>query len=260
MASNAHAARRIPALVVAVAAGFCGTPHLAHAQVPKVETVTAIASPVCALYRGGSVDLLAKLTELVGGLPVGGQVLDFTVGGSAAGSASTDASGFASQPFAIDGLMAGDYALKAEFLGDAAFNGSSDTGLLGISYTLVGFLPPLNGRGSPTAINHGRVLPVKIQLVDADLDPVTTASPKVWIHKWTPGNGLGERLAAPTSASAANIGNAMRYSSMDQHYIFNWDTRNLPRGSYAVVVEPGDSAACSDGPYYATVTVGKKGK
>lgn len=241
-------------------ATLAATITAAHAQLPKLDTVTAINSPACVLYKGGPVDLLAKLTELVSGLPVGGEPVDFTVGGSAAGSASTDASGFASQPFATDGLMAGDYALKAEFLGDVNYNSSSVTGVLGISYTFVGFQPPLRAPGSPVAINNGRVLPVKIQLVDADLNPVTTASPKVWIHNWAPGNGLGERLAAPTSVSAADTGNAMRYSPVDQHYVYNWDTRSLPSGTYAVVVEPGDSEACSDGPYFATVTVGKKGK
>lgn len=260
MTMNSRYPHRTAALVAALATAFGVAHEPAYAQVPTLDTVTAINSPVCATYKGGSVDLVAKLTELVGGLPVGGGQIDFTVGTMAAGSASTDTDGFATYPVDITSATAGDYPLKAEFPGDATYNGSSDIGVLGVSYNFGGFLPPLRPAGSPIVIKGGRVLPVKIRLLDADLSPVTTAAPKVWVHNWTPGNGLGERLAPPTSAGAANGGNTMRYSPMDQQYIFNWDTRDLPGGSYAVVVEPGDSVACSQGPYYATLTVAKRKK
>jgi hypothetical protein len=52
----------------------------------------------------------------------------------------------------------------------------------------------------------------------------------------------------------------MRYVSDDGHYIYNWDLSNLSNGTFAVVVDLGDSATCSQGPYYAVITVAKKKK
>lgn len=254
-----HALRLPTVLASSLFAALSATGHSAQAQAPGLDTVTAIDGPVCALYHGSPIDLVANLTDLANGLPLAGRLIDFKVGGVAAGSGTTDADGMASYPFNVNSLTAGDYTLRAAFLGDGTYNGSSDETLLGISYTFVGFQPPLGSRGQ-LLVNPGRALPVKIRLVDANLAPVPTASPTVWIHQWSPGTGLGARLAPPTSVGAANIGNTMRYSPMDQQYIFNLDTRDLAGGGYAVLVELGDSEACSSGPYFAPFTVGKRGK
>ena len=52
----------------------------------------------------------------------------------------------------------------------------------------------------------------------------------------------------------------MRYVPEDGHYMYNWDLSALTNGTYGVVVDLGDSATCSAGPYYAVITVAKKGK
>jgi RNA-directed DNA polymerase len=150
------------------------------------------------------------------------------------------------------------YALYAAFDGDADYNPSNNSSPLGISYQFVGFLPPINPQGN-SIFGNGRVVPVKVKLVDALLNPVIDAEPTVWIYQWASGTSLGEVLEAATSVSAADSGNTMRYVPEDRHYIYNWDLGSLDNGTYAVVVELGDSAACSTGPYYATITVEKRG-
>lgn len=228
-------------------------------QVAKFDTLTTVDDPICAPYKGGTINLPAKLTTLAGGLPLSGKQLDYAVNSASVGSASTGADGVAALPFNVDGLAAGDHAVYAEFLGDSGYNGSNDGATLGLYYNFVGFQPPINPEGN-SIFNGGRVVPVKIKLVDANLAPVTDAKPTVWVYQWSPGTGLGEVLETPTSVSSADQGNTMRYSPTDQHYIYNWDLEGLANGTYAVVVELGDGKACSKGPYYATFTVAKRKK
>ena len=228
-------------------------------QVAKLDTVTTLAEPLCAPYRGGQVGLPSTLTTLAGGTPIGGKLKDFAVNGTHVGSAATGTDGVAMLGFNIDGLPAGDHAVYAEFIGDTSYNGSNDGATLGIHYNFVGFQPPINPEGN-SIFNGGRVVPVKMKLVDANLNPVTDAKPTVWVYQWSPGTGLGEVLETPTSVSSADTGNTMRYSPTDQHYIYNWDLESLANGTYAVVVDLGDGKACSKGPHYATFTVARRKK
>jgi hypothetical protein len=107
---------------------------------------------------------------------------------------------------------------------------------------------------------NGRVIPIKIKLADADGVPVADASPTVWLYQYSQGTGLGEVIEQATSVSSADSGNMMRYDADAGQYIYNWDLSELVNGTYAVVVDVGDSAACSQGPHYAVITVSKKGK
>jgi hypothetical protein len=174
------------------------------------------------------------------------------------GTATTDTDGIATLVYNINGLGVGDYDLYAEFAGDNNYNPSNDSDILGISYLFVGFQPPINPRGN--SIFGGRVIPIKIKLVDANGVPVTDAAPTVWLTSYNKDLGLGEELEKVSSVSAADTGNVMRYEPEDQQYIYNWDANDLANGTYAVVVELGDSSACSTGPHYAVITVAKKGK
>lgn len=51
----------------------------------------------------------------------------------------------------------------------------------------------------------------------------------------------------------------MRYLPEEKRYIYNWDARELENGTYAVVVDLGDSRACHAEHSYAIITVAKKG-
>jgi hypothetical protein len=225
-------------------------------QVAKIDTALTVPDPQCFLYKAGNVDLAATLAELVSGNPVSGSPVDFSVDSNPIGSGLTDSLGEAMLNYNINGLSAGDHNLYAEFLGDASYNGSNDSATLGISYNFVGFQQPINADG--TSIFGGRVIPVKIKITDANLQPVTDAAPTVWFTQVSPETALGSDLEAATSVSAADTGNIMRYDSVEDKYIYNWDASSLTNGTWYVIVELGDSDACSKGPYYATITVSKK--
>lgn len=228
-------------------------------QVAKLDTTLAVMDPQCFQYGAGNVNLNATLTETVSSLPITGRTVDFSLDSNAIGSAVTDGAGEAVLSYNINGLSAGDHGLYAAFTGDGAYNPSGGSATLGIYYNFVGFQPPINPEGN-SIFGNGRVLPVKIKIVDANLNPVADAQPTVWIYQWAPGTGLGEVIEAATSVSSADTDNIMRYVPEDQQYIYNWDLSSLGNGTYAVVVDLGDSDACGHGPYYATITVSKKGK
>src|SRR5207253_2896844 len=83
---------------------------------------------------GGTAALSATLTS--GGNPVSGKSISFTLNGSSAGSATTDASGVASIAAASLGTInAGTYptGVAANFVGDAGFTASGGTNSLTVN-------------------------------------------------------------------------------------------------------------------------------
>lgn len=212
--------------------------------------------PQCFLLNAGDVDLTATLEELISGDKISAADIDFELDGDDIGTAMTDANGVATLTHNIDYLGVGDYNLYAEFDGDSLYNPSNDSNTLGISYLFVGFGEPINGDGS--SIFGGKVIPIKIRLVDANGAPVTDAAPQVELFEYSSVTGLGTELEKPGSVSAADTGNTMRYA--DGQYIFNWDAKSLPNGTYAIVVNLGDSSTCRNADPQAIITVARKGK
>jgi hypothetical protein len=225
-------------------------------QVAKLDTTLTVPDPQCFIYGEGEVNLAAILTESASTDPIAGRLIEFSLAG-ASGSATTDASGEALWPYNIDSLGVGDFNLYAEFNGDSDYNPSNDSGTVGVSYRFIGFQQPINADGT-SVFGNGRVIPVKIRIADASLQPVTNAAPTVWMTQVSPLTAVGTDLEPATSVSAADTGNTMRYVPEDEHYIFNWDLSALSNGTWYVIVDLGDSAACGQGPYFATITVNKK--
>jgi hypothetical protein len=223
----------------------------------------------CALLNAGDVSLSAKLEELVSTDPIAGATIDFFVNPEldqdgnptvpSVGNGVTSASGTATLTYNVNGLGVGDHNLYAEYAGSDDYNPSNDSDILGISYLFVGFQQPINPEGN-SVFGNGRVIPIKIKLADANGNPVADAEPKVYVTTYSSSTGLGDDLEPASSVSAADTGNVMRYVPEDEHYIYNWDLSNLANGTYGVVVDLGDSQACGNGPYYAVITVAKKGK
>jgi len=226
------------------------------AQVAKVDTTLTVPDPQCFIYGAGEVNLAATLTERVSTDPIAGRVIEFSLDG-VSGSATTDASGGALWPYDITNLGAGDFDLYAEFNGDSGYNPSNGSGTVGVSYRFIGFQQPINADGT-SVFGNGRVIPVKVKIADANLQPVTNAAPTVWMTQVSPLTAIGTDLEPATSVSAADTGNTMRYVPEDGHYIFNWDLSALSNGTWYVIVDLGDSDACGEGPYFATITVNKK--
>ena len=225
------------------------------------DTKLAVAKQ-CVLLNAGSVALEAKLEELVSGSVIAGASVDFSIDSedSITGTSVTDADGIASLPFSVNGLAVGDHTIFAEYAGlGGMYNPTAASNTLGVSYLFGGFQQPINADGT-SVFGNGRVIPVKIRLADANGQPVSDAAPTVWVHQYTTGTGLGEVIEAATSVSAADSGNVMRYDPTAGQYIYNWNLDALANGTYGVVVDVGDSAACSQGPYHAVITVARKKK
>jgi hypothetical protein len=226
----------------------------------------------CYLLNAGEVDLSATLKELESRAPiVGAEIALFinpeldeygypTATSFPVGSAITvtdENRAVATLSHDINGLGVGDYNLYAEFDGDLDYLPSNDSNTLGITYLFVGFGQPINP--DETSIFGGRVIPIKIRLVDAKGAPVTDATPTVWLQKFVNDMNLGEEWEQTASVSAADTDNIMRYDPKDQQYIYNWDATGLANGTYAVKVDLGDSPTCRTENPYAIITVDRRG-
>ena len=260
--------------------GFTGATGLAN-EADEYRVNFSVAEPVvllldtkltvaqqCVLLNAGDVNLSATLEELLSTDPIAGTTIDFFVNPGldlngnpvpSVGNSTTNASGVATLAYNVNGLSVGDHNLYAEFAGDSEYNPSNDSATLGVSYLFVGFQQPINPEGN-SIFGNGRVIPIKIKLADANGDVVPDATPSVWVTSYSSSTGLGDDLEPATSVSAADTGNIMRYVPEDGHYSYNWDLSALTNGTYGVVVDLGDSATCNAGPYYAVITVAKKGK
>jgi hypothetical protein len=240
---------------------------VAEQEVQKIDTQLTVAKK-CFLLNQGDVNLTTTLQEssdpfdYIADAPIEFYINPQLVNGEptvpSIGIATTDDNGVATLTYNINGLGVGTYTLYAEFDGNDTFNPSNDSDVMGINYLFVGFQPPINADG--TSIFGGRVIPIKIKLVDANGAPVTDAAPTVWLTSYDKDLGVGADLEQVSSVSSADTGNIMRYVPDEQKYIYNWDATDLPNGTYAVVVDLGDSTACRSQNPYAIITVAKKGR
>ena len=100
----------------------------ATVNVVTLVPTTLTAAPANGTF-GGSALLSANLHRSVDSSPIAGKSVAFTLNGSAAGSAITDATGTASLTTSIAGIAVGTYpgAVVATFAGDTAFATSSGT-------------------------------------------------------------------------------------------------------------------------------------
>jgi 6-phosphogluconolactonase (cycloisomerase 2 family) len=103
----------------------------ATVNVVTLVPTTLTAAPANGTF-GGSALLSANLHRSVDSSPIAGKSVAFTLNGSAAGSAITDATGTASLTTSIAGIAVGTYpgAVVATFAGDTAFATSSGTASL----------------------------------------------------------------------------------------------------------------------------------
>ncbi|MFV0449166.1 MAG: hypothetical protein ACK5MF_12015 [Vibrio sp.] len=241
-----------------------------HVQPSEAITTSVTVDTQCFAYKAGDVNLMANLSETRipnepdSSTSISNANLNYAIGlinesATEIGTAGTGDDGNASLLYNIDNLTAGDHYLFVSYEGDSIYKSSANSGILGIYYNFVGFQPPINPAGN-SIFGNGRVVPVKVKIVDADLNPVTEAKPTVWIYKWSEGTGLGEDYEPATSVSSADTDNIMRYDFDEQQYIYNADLSALTNGTYAIVVDPNDSHVCNSGPYQAIITIAKKGK
>ncbi|HXA83822.1 MAG TPA: MBG domain-containing protein, partial [Candidatus Dormibacteraeota bacterium] len=110
----------------AVDANAANNSASASVTVAQPATTTLAVAPASATYGSASTTLSATLTTPGG--PLAGKTVSFTLNGSPAGSAVTDATGLASVSTSLTGFAAGTYPVTTSFAGDVnntAASGSS---------------------------------------------------------------------------------------------------------------------------------------
>ena len=100
--------------------------------VTQTQQATSISSVSGSGTYGGTASLTATLKA--GTTPLSGKSISFTINGSAAGTATTDASGVATVSGAsLGGINAGTGTVGASFAGDSGFSASSGSGSLTVA-------------------------------------------------------------------------------------------------------------------------------
>jgi len=104
-------------------------------------------------------------------------------------------------------------------------------------YTFGGILQPINADGS-SLFKLGSTVPVKFQLTGPDGKIVTDAVANISYAIYNE-NVIGTDTEA-ISTSAASTGNAFRYDSTGNQYIFNLNTKGWAAGSYQLTIKLSD--------------------
>jgi hypothetical protein len=120
---------------------------------------------------------------------------------------------------------------------DIASNTATQTAYYTITYDFLGILPPVRMDGS-SIFKLGSTIPVKFRIADANGNYVSTAVANLTYQKITD-NILGT-VEEAISTSAASEGNAFRYDSTDNLYIFNLGTTGMDTGTYQLNINLDD--------------------
>lgn len=131
--------------------------------------------------------------------------------------------------------------LPAGFASDQAGNQSAAVSAqYSVVYNFRGVLQPINNDGS-SVFKLGSTVPVKFQLTDAAGAYVSDATATITVAKVS--NGIvGTELEA-VSTAAATTGNAFRYDTVAQQYIFNLATKPLSAGTWQLRIVLNDGTA-----------------
>lgn len=222
--------------------------HLTVAFTVGASTSSAIPTKIetaltCAVLNGTTPLAATLKTDATPEVGIAGKPISFELEALAGnlqslvgiGGAMTNTGGVATLPgVSLMGRVVGDYTFTATFAGDAQYQSSNGSGTVGIHYQSGGFLPPISNYGD-SVFSNGRVIPIKVRISDANNNPVPNATLRVSLER----AGVA---VAPSSVSAANVDDLMRYSAADDLYIYNWDLGALANGLYAVRVELGSSS------------------
>ncbi|MFL5493448.1 MAG: beta strand repeat-containing protein, partial [Gemmatimonadales bacterium] len=145
---------------------FNGSTSATASHTVNVPATVLTVAPASGIF-GGTAALSATLTS--SGSPVAGKSISFSLNGSSAGSATTDASGVASIAAAsLGAINAGTYptGVAASFAGDAGFGTSSGTNSLTVGQATVTVTVTV----IPTSAEYGTAVEL-----DADLSPGLTS-------------------------------------------------------------------------------------
>ncbi|HEX3035953.1 MAG TPA: hypothetical protein VHT73_12660, partial [Thermodesulfobacteriota bacterium] len=157
----------------------------------------------------------------------------------------------------------GDHTVVAEYQGGVDYAAPSD-GVASqtqcVKYDFIGFQPPVLVQdplalGIATGLFQGKVIPVKIKIVDYYGGSVATAEARTYYTKNV--SVVEDIVEVPAIAVQADTGNLMRYDAGADQYIINWNISGLS-GSYNIRIglEEGSCATA----HWANVLIKKSGR
>ncbi len=100
-----------------------------------------------------------------------------------------------------------------------------------LKYMIEGFLPPIKEDGSGV-YNKGKTLPVKFKLRDANGNPYSGASARLYIAKISNNATGGDEI--PLSSGGADTGNEFRYDRGAGNYVYNLSTGSMSTGLWQI--------------------------
>jgi hypothetical protein len=113
------------------------------------------------------------------------------------------------------------------------YNSATLTVTINVVYNFSGFLPPLN---KATSFQLGRTIPIKFQLSDVNGNLITTLAAVSSLQGQAldaNGNAIGSPFALSSSGNSSLRNDGTQY-------IFNWQTKGLAAGSYAILLTLND--------------------
>jgi hypothetical protein len=103
--------------------------------------------------------------------------------------------------------------------------------MIQVEYDFSGFLPPL-GNGVTFAVN--RTIPIKFRLSDAGGNPITSPNAVTSLLVTPVVNGVAGTPFVPASTNGQGL------QSAGGQYLFNWQTKGLAAGTYAILLTLSD--------------------
>ncbi|MEW6181561.1 MAG: NosD domain-containing protein [Bacillota bacterium] len=160
-------------------------------------------------------------------------------------SATDEISGVASAAGTVPSGVAVDTAITSakEFTVtavDNAGNQAAKTVNYYVRYAYSGVLPPIDNDGGST-FKLGRCIPVKFRLQDADGNYATKATVRLYLAKVVEGVP-GDEIEAVSNSQAVDD-NSFRYSTDENQYLFNLETKDLSVGTWQLRIALDDGSS-----------------
>jgi hypothetical protein len=191
-----------------------------------VGSTTTVSSSANPSILNGLVTFTAVVSPAIpaAGTPTG--EVQFQVDGANLGSPVLLSGGSAS--ITTSAVPVGTHTVAAFYSGAPLFVQSSGDVMQNVHYAFSGFLPPLSQN---LAFALGRTIPIKFQLADANGHAMTALSAVASLQV-APVNADGS-IGTPFNPLPA--GNTSLRNDGGQ-YVFNWQTKGLGAGSYAILL------------------------
>lgn len=182
---------------------------------PNPSVINGTVSASATFIDAGVLDTHTALWNWGDGTTSVGTVVENSGSGTASGSHLTVQHGIYTVTLTVTDKDGGSAIVSASYA---------------VGYNFSGFLEPVS-LGKPFKL--GSTIPVKFQLTDANGNYISTAVASLTIQRYSDSEPVGDPIEV-TSTSGADTGNTFRYSSTDNQYIYNLNTKGLTQGVWQI--------------------------